>query len=74
MKFKEYDFDYEDDFIQAMEEIQMRKELKVVDNEWFLVWMLQKVQRRRGMEYFQFQTLRYVLKIVYRMKEFVTNF
>ena len=38
MKFNENDFDDEDDFIQAMEEIQMRKdELNVIDKEWFSV-------------------------------------
>ena len=42
----------------------MRKdELKVVDKEWFSVWILQKAQKRRGMEKFQHQTLRDVLKI-----------
>ena len=46
-----------------MAEIQMMKEeLKVVKKEWFSVWMLQKAQRRRGMEHFQYQTLRDVLK------------
>ena len=48
LKFREDDFDDEDDFIQAMEEIQMRKnELKVIDSERFSVWMLQEAQKRK---------------------------
>ena len=48
LKFRGDDFDDEDDFIQAMEEIQMRRtELKVVDAEWFSVWMLQEAQKGR---------------------------
>ena len=36
-------FDDEDDFIQAMEDIQMRRtELELVDTEWFSVLMLQE--------------------------------
>ena len=51
----------------------MRKhELKVVDMRWFPVWMLQKVQRRRGIEHFPYQIDRDVLKIQgNRMKKFV---
>ena len=53
IKFREDDFDDEDNFIQAMEKIQMRRtEFKVVDSEWFSVWMLQEAQKRRGMEQF----------------------
>ena len=38
----------EDDFIQAMEQIQMRKnELKIVDAEWFSVWILQEAKQGR---------------------------
>ena len=45
LKFRGNNYDNEDDFIQAIEEIQMIKdEVKVIDNEWFSVWMLQKAQ------------------------------
>ena len=51
------------------------KEYGMVDKEWFSLWMIQKVQQRRGMEYFQYQTLRDVLKIERdRMKEFTTKY
>lgn len=72
MKFK----NDKDDLLPAMEEIQMRnEELKGVDKECFSVWMFQKVQRRRGMELFQYQTLIDVLKVEGdRMKEFVTKY
>lgn len=58
--------------LQAIMEILRRKEeLKVIDREWYTFWMLRKVQKRRGMEHFQYQTLRDVLKVEGdRMKEF----
>ena len=53
LKFRGNDFDDEDDFIQAMEKIQMRRyELKVIDSEWFSVWMLQEAQKRKDIEQF----------------------
>ena len=49
--------------------------MKVLDKEWNGVWMLKKVEKRRGMEHFQYQTLRYVLKVEGdRMKEFVAKY
>ena len=48
---------------------------KVVDKEKHAVWMLNKVQKRRGMEHFYHQTLRDVLKVEGdRMKEFVAKY
>ena len=48
--------------------------MKGIDFEWFSVWMLQKAQKQKGMEQFQFQSLRDVLKIeVDRMKELVAK-
>ena len=59
-----------------MIEIQKRKEeLKVVEKEWHAVWMLKKVQKRRGMKHFIHQTIRDVLKVEgNRMKEFVAQY
>ena len=43
LKFKTNYYDYEDEFIQAMEEIQLRKEeLKVTDSKWFSTWYFGK--------------------------------
>ena len=48
LKLRGNDFEDEDDFIRAMEEIQMRRsELKVVDAELFSVWMIQEAEKGR---------------------------
>ena len=53
MKFRDDDYDDEDDLLQAMIELQRRKkEVNVVDKEWHLVCMLRKVQKRKLMEHF----------------------
>ena len=72
MNFKDDDFDDDNDLLQVMTEIQRRKEeLMVLNREWYTVWMLRKVQKRRGMKRFQYQTLRDDLKVEGdRMKEF----
>ena len=47
----------------------------MIDKEFFSVWMLQKAQKRRGMEQFQYRALGDVLKIEGdRMKEYVTKY
>ena len=59
MSFRDDDFDDKDDLLQVMVEIERRKEeLKVLDKEWHMVWMLRKVQKTRGMEHFQYQEVR----------------
>ena len=53
----------------------MKEELKVVYKEWFSVWMLKKVQKRRGMDHFQYQALLDALKKEGDvMKEFVDKY
>ena len=48
IKFREDDYDDEDDLLQAMIEFQTRKgELNVVDKEWHSVCILKKVQKKR---------------------------
>ena len=76
IKFRDDDFDNKDDLLQAMVEFQRRKkELSINEKEWQSVWMLKKVQKRRGMEHFQYQALRDVLKQEgERMKEFVAKY
>ena len=76
MKFREYDFDNEGDLLQTIIEFQRRKEeLNVFEKEWHCVWMLLKVQKRKGMEHFQYQALRDVLKEEgERMKDFVAKY
>ena len=72
IRFGEDDFEDEDDLLQAMIEFQRGKEeLSVNEKEQHSVWKLKKLQRRKGMQHFQYQTLRDVLKEEDdRMKEF----
>ena len=72
IRFGEDDFEDEDDLLQAMIEFQRGKEeLSVNEKEQHSVWTLKKLQRRKGMQHFQYQTLRDVLKEEDdRMKEF----
>ena len=52
-----------------------KEELSIGEEEWHGVWMLKKVQKRRGMEHFQYQALRDVLKQDgYKMKNFMANY
>ena len=64
IKFREDDYEDEADLLQVMLEFQRwKEELKVEEKEWHAVWMLMKVQKIKGMEHFQYQTLRDVLKV-----------
>ena len=46
-----------------MEEINQRKvELKVSEQDWFSIWMLGRMNKRKRMEYFQYQAMRAVVK------------
>ena len=63
LKFKEDMFEEDDELILAMEEIdQRRKELKITEDEWFSVWMLGRVKKRKRMDNFEYQALRQVVK------------
>ena len=58
-----------------MVEFRRKEELIIGEEEWHGVWMLKKVQKRRGMELFQYQALRDVLKQDGdKMKNFVAKF
>ena len=49
IKFRDDDFDNEDDLLQAMVEFRRRKEeLSIGEEEWHSVWILKKVHKRRG--------------------------
>ena len=76
VKFREVDYKDEDYLLQVMWDLKRRKEeLKIGDKKWHAVWMLMKVQKRKGMEHFQYQTLRDVLKVEGdRLKEFADKY
>ena len=72
IRLREDDHHDEDDLLQVMLEFKWKKEeLHVLENDWNAVLMLKKVQKRKGMEQFQYQALRDVLKVEGdRLKEF----
>ena len=58
-----------------MVEFRRKEELIIGEEEWHGVWMLKKVQKRRGMELFQYQALRDVLKQDGdKMKNFIVKY
>ena len=55
LEFKEDQLEDKDELLFAMEEIdRRRKELKITENEWFSVWMLRRVKKRKRMETSQY--------------------
>ena len=63
MNFKPNDYEDEDEYLLAMERLQTRKETyKVKDKEWFSTWMMIQTRKRKGIESFQLQGLREVVK------------
>merc|ERR1711895_164826 len=63
MNFKPNDYEDEDEYLLAMERLQTRKEThKVKDKEWFSTWMMVQTRKRKGIESFQLQGLRDVVK------------
>ena len=58
MEFKDQ-FEEEEKLLLAMEEINKRREeRKISEKEWFSVWMLQRVKKRKQMEAFHYQAQR----------------
>merc|ERR1712237_226501 len=53
----------EDKLLLAMKEINQRRiDLKITEGEWFSVWMLGRVKKRKRMDNFEYQALRNVVK------------
>ena len=57
MEFKDQ-FEEEEKLLLAMEEINKRREEWKIYEEWFSVWMLQRVKKRKQMEAFHYQAQR----------------
>ena len=63
MKFREDQYEDDDELILAMTELRQRRiELEMSFDEFDPVWMLEKMRKRRKMENFELQSLRNVLK------------
>ena len=56
-------FGEDDELILAMKEInQRREELKISYKEWFSIWLLAHVRKRKRIDNFEYQSLRDVVK------------
>ena len=63
LKFKEDQYEDDGDSILAMKEInQRRKELKMMEDEWFAIWMLGNVRKRKIIDTFEYQSLWHLVK------------
>ena len=63
MNFKANEYEDEDEYLLAMERLYARKEEnKVKDKEWFSTWMMIETRKRKGIENFQLQGLRDLVK------------
>ena len=63
-KFREDQFEDDDELMLAMSELRKRRvDLEITFDEFHMVWMLQKLKKRRKMENFELQTLREVVKV-----------
>ena len=63
LEFKEEQFEEEDDLLLAMRELNQRRiDLEISEEEWFSVWMLGRVKKRKRMDNFEYQALRNVIK------------
>ena len=61
--FKGNEYEDEDEFLLAMEEIMARKkEYGMTENKMFSTWMYNETSKRKGMEAFQMQQLREVVE------------
>ena len=60
-----------------MEDLNLRKkELNILNEEWYSVWMLQMVKKRKSVETFKYQALRDIVKtgVEAVVKNFVEKF
>ena len=63
LKLQEDQYEADDELILAMKELnQKRQELKMNQEEWYAVWMLGKMKKRRKMDSYDIQALRYFVK------------
>ena len=63
IKFDANEHENEDEYLFAMEKLIARKEeLKVTHKEWDSIWMMVQTRKRKGVESYQLQELRKVVK------------
>ena len=63
-KFRDNQYDDDGELLLGMKELnQRRKELKMTEDEWVAVWMLEIVKKRKRLDKFIYQALRDVVKL-----------
>ena len=63
MNFKANEYEDEDEYQLAIERLIARKEeKKVKDKEWNSIWMMVETKKRKGIEKYQLQELRNIVK------------
>ena len=63
LKFREDNYDDDDELMLAMSELRKRRvDLEISFDEFYTVWMLQKLKKKKIMENFELQSLREVVK------------
>ena len=63
MEFKPNDYEKEDKYLYAMERLyERKKEKKIEYREWFSVWMMIETRKKKGMENYELQELRSMIK------------
>ena len=62
-KFREDDYEDDSDLILAIRELRQRRlDLKMTFDEFHMVWMMQKMKKRKKIENFKIQALREIVK------------
>ena len=63
MNFKTSSYEKDDEYLYAIERLYSRKiEKKIDDKEFFSVWMMIETRKRKGMEGYELQELRNIVK------------
>ena len=62
-QFKGSEYEKEEEFLFKMERIYRKKEEnKIEDKEWFTTWMLMEARKRKGIQGYETQELRNIVK------------
>ena len=63
-KFKENLYEDDSELLLGMKELnQRRRELKMTEDEWVTVWMLNIVKKRKRLDKFVYQSLKNIVKV-----------
>ena len=64
MRFRDDQFEDDRELLLGMKELnQRRKDLKMTDDEWVSAWMLRIIKKRKIIDKYAYQALRYIVKV-----------